>query len=119
MFVSIPTHARPTLRWATPALFALLWLAYLWASVYPDSVRHDLLLEWGTLSGGLAPGSVLHWSQPENWLRLLSALFLHADWAHLLGNLVFLLIFAVAFVMVKFLGANVVEDRTGKKEKIR
>src|SRR5690606_34524964 len=95
MFVSIPTHARPTLRWATPALFALLWVAYLWASLYPDSVRHDLLMEWGTLSGGLAPGSLLHWSQPENWLRLLSALFLHADWAHLLGNLVFLLIFGL------------------------
>src|SRR5690554_5251825 len=95
MFVSIPTHARPTLRWATPALFALLWLAYLWASVYPDSVRHDLLADWGTLSGGLAPGSMLHWSHPEHWLRLLSALFLHADWAHLLGNLVFLLIFGL------------------------
>ena len=95
MFVSIPTHARPTLRWATPALFMLLWLAYLWASVYPDSVRHDLLLDWGTLSGGLAPGSLLHWSQGENWLRLVSALFLHADWAHLLGNLVFLLIFGL------------------------
>src|SRR5690554_4874580 len=95
MFVSIPTHARPTLRWATPALFALLWLAYLWASVYPDSVRHDLLADWGTLSGGLAPGSLLHWSQSENWLRLVTALFLHADWAHLLGNLVFLLIFGL------------------------
>ena len=28
-------------------------------------------------------------------LRLISALFLHADWAHLLGNLVFLLIFGL------------------------
>lgn len=36
-----------------------------------------------------------------------------------LSTLVFLLIFAVAFVMVKFLGANVVEDKTGKKEEIR
>ena len=95
MFISIPTPARSTLRWATPALFAVLWLAHLWISVYPDGVRHDLLADWGTLSGGLAPGGLLHWSQGENWLRLLSALFLHADWAHLLGNLVFLLIFGL------------------------
>ena len=39
--------------------------------------------------------------------------------ASALSTLVFLLIFAVAFVMVKWLGANVVEDRTGKKEEIR
>jgi len=35
--------------------------------------------------------------------------------ASAISTLVFLLIFVVAFVMVKFLGANVVEDRTGKK----
>ena len=34
------------------------------------------------------------WSEARG-LRLLSALFLHADWAHLLGNLVFLLIFGL------------------------
>ena len=34
-------------------------------------------------------------ARPEQWLRLFSALFLHADWAHLLGNLVFLLIFGL------------------------
>src|SRR5699024_6549232 len=39
--------------------------------------------------------------------------------ASAISTLVFLMIFAVAVVMVKFLGANVVEDRTGKKEEIR
>ncbi|HIW69432.1 MAG TPA: sugar ABC transporter permease [Candidatus Dietzia merdigallinarum] len=39
--------------------------------------------------------------------------------ASALSTLVFLLIFAVAFVMVKWLGANVVEERTGKKEEVR
>ena len=39
--------------------------------------------------------------------------------ASAVSTLVFLMIFVVAFVMVKFLGANVVEDRTGKKEEIR
>ncbi|HHX85572.1 MAG TPA: sugar ABC transporter permease [Actinomycetales bacterium] len=39
--------------------------------------------------------------------------------ASAVSTLVFLLVFVVAFVMVKWLGANVVEDRTGKKEEIR
>src|SRR5699024_3887283 len=39
--------------------------------------------------------------------------------ASAISTLVLLMIFAVAFVMVKFLGANVIEDRTGKKEEIR
>ena len=32
-----------------------------------------------------------HWL----WLRLLSSLFIHADWLHLLGNMLFLVIFGV------------------------
>ena len=97
MFVSIPTHSRPALRWATPLLFAILWLAYLWASTRPEAVQRALMTEWGALSGGLAAADLLaSWSDGERWLRLLSALFVHADWAHLLGNLVFLLIFGLS-----------------------
>lgn len=96
MFLSIPTNQRPGIRWATPLLFATLWLVYLWASTRPDDLQRELMRDWGALSGGLAPADLLHsWSDGERWLRLLSALFLHADWAHLLGNLVFLLIFGL------------------------
>src|SRR5690606_24079809 len=35
------------------------------------------------------------WAHAGRGLRLLTALFGHADWAHLLGNLVFLLIFGL------------------------
>lgn len=96
MFVSLPSRNKPALRWATPLLFAALWLAFLWAATRPEAARSSLLLNWGALSGGL--------STPDAWMaalrdgsasRLFTALFLHADWAHLLGNLVFLLIFGL------------------------
>ena len=96
MFVSLPSRKKPTLRWATPALFAALWVVFLWAATRPVPAHDSLLLNWGALSGGL--------STPQDWvaavrdgsaLRLFTALFLHADWAHLLGNLVFLLIFGL------------------------
>ncbi|RMH89042.1 rhomboid family intramembrane serine protease [Lysobacter pythonis] len=59
----------------------------------PAPTRQAWLLAWGALGGplrlGLDAGSALA------WLRLISSLFLHADWAHLVGNLVFLMIFGL------------------------
>ena len=96
MFVSIPTRSRPALRWATPLLCAALWAVYLWASTRPETVEHGLMARWGALTGALAPGKLpLSWADGERGLRLLTALFVHAAWAHLLGNLVFLLIFGL------------------------
>lgn len=96
MFVYLPTRSRPTVRWATPLLFATLWLAYLWASTRPESARRLWLLDWGALTGGPAIAGSWHvlWTD-GSWPRLFTALFLHADWAHLLGNLVFMLIFGL------------------------
>ena len=96
MFVSIPGRERSPLRWATPALFSLLWLCFVAVEVMPGQEQLRLLLEWGALSGGLGtPASWLEAVHSGNALRLFTALFLHADWAHLLGNLVFLLIFGL------------------------
>lgn len=96
MFVSLPSRQKTALRWATPALFTLLWLAFVWAITRADAHQRQLLLDWGALSGGLAsPGAWLAALEDGRVLRLVTALFLHADWAHLLGNLVFLLIFGL------------------------
>ena len=96
MFVSVPTRTRAQLPWATPLLAAALWAAFVWAISRSDATQRVLMLEWGALTGGPAGADPWQpWLDAGHWLRLLSALFLHADWAHLLGNLVFLLIFGL------------------------
>ncbi len=96
MFVSLPSRQRPAVRWATPLLFAALWLAFLWALGRPDDARRALWLAWGALGRGLTGGEAwLAAFRDGSVLRLFTALFLHADWAHLLGNLAFLLIFGL------------------------
>ena len=89
MFVALPRRQRPSLRWACPLLFGLLWLAFLGYSTRSPAAQQALLKAWGALGG---PGA-----RPDlhSALRLFTALFLHAGWAHLLGNLVFLLIFGL------------------------
>jgi membrane associated rhomboid family serine protease len=77
-----------------PLLFVALWGCFVAASVLPDSEQRRLLVEWGALSGDLR-SSAAFWEslQSGGLARLVTALFLHADWAHLVGNLLFLLIF--------------------------
>jgi membrane associated rhomboid family serine protease len=96
MFVQLPTHKKTAIRWATPLVFAVLWVAYFWASTRPDAVQRDLMQNWGALTGGSALMATWHWLLTgQHGLRLFTALLLHADWAHLLGNLIFLLIFGL------------------------
>lgn len=94
MFVAMPTRRKPGWRWATPLLGALMVGTYIWIALLPDDAAwRDTLLRWGTLSG-----SVTEWRaalRDERLLTLLSALFIHAGPLHLLGNLLFLLIFGL------------------------
>lgn len=96
VFVRIPIREKPRLRWATPTVFALLWLAFIVWALLPDPEQRRLTLQWGALSGGWAsPQAAWAALRDGSALRLVTALFLHADWAHLLGNLIFLLIFGL------------------------
>jgi len=97
VFVSIPSRQRAPRRWAVPLLFVLLWICFLAVAILPDPQQQRLMLDWGALSGGLAaPAEWMTALRDGRLLRLFTALFLHADWAHLLGNLVFLLIFGLS-----------------------
>ncbi|MEL1263280.1 rhomboid family intramembrane serine protease [Pseudoxanthomonas putridarboris] len=96
MFVSIPSRRKSPVRWATPALLVLLSVAFCWAVTRGGEAQRSLVTEWGALTGGMvAPEVWLASLKSGTVLRLFTALFLHADWAHLLGNLVFLLIFGL------------------------
>lgn len=96
MFVALPSRQRPMIRWATPALCILLAVSFAWASTRSGIAQRALVLDWGALTGGLAsPDAWLGAIQDGSLLRLFTALFLHVDWLHLIGNLVFLLIFGL------------------------
>src|SRR6476661_2293688 len=96
MFVSLPTRQKRGLRWATPLLVVLLSSAFLWATMGTSGEQRALVMGWGALSGGfMSPDAWPAALQDGRALRLVTALFLHADWAHLMGNLVFLLIFGL------------------------
>ena len=94
MFVDLPTRRRTHWRWATPLLALLMVGAYIWIFLLPDDAAwRATLLRWGTLSG-----SVTEWRvalRDERLLTLLTALFIHAGPVHLVGNLLFLLIFGL------------------------
>lgn len=92
MFVSIPSRRRPRRRWATWTLAALMAAA--WAAMLLVDDRGALMARWGTLADAL-PDSAQGWHAAFAGGRiasLLTALFVHADAGHLLGNLLFLLI---------------------------
>jgi membrane associated rhomboid family serine protease len=93
VFVSLPTRHKQHLPWAAILLAVVATLTYLWTHAGNDGARQAALLRWGTLS-----------ASPDEWrllwhdgrlLTLVTALFIHANLLHLVGNGVFLLIFGV------------------------
>ena len=76
MFVSLPSRDKAAVRWATPLLFAALWLAFLWSATRPQEAHGNLLMDWGALSDGL--DTPLNWAnslRDGSALRLFTALF--------------------------------------------
>ncbi|GAB1596643.1 rhomboid family intramembrane serine protease [Lysobacter sp. PAGU 2638] len=97
VFVAIPPREKPPLPWAMPTLFVALWGCFVATTLLPEAERQQLVMQWGALSGDLRSWPELKASVADGHLaRLVTALFLHADWAHVVGNLLFLLIFGVA-----------------------
>jgi len=93
MFVNLPSRHKAATRWATPSLIIVIVLVFLWFQWWPSSTEVKAYLDqWGTLSGSLQQWRVDFTDGRP--LTLLSALFIHINWVHMLGNVIFLLIFA-------------------------
>ena len=91
MFVRVPDRARRRLRWATSAICTIAVVAFVALALLPEGEREYAVLRYGVVPAELL-GPQLHWNE---WVTLLTALFVHADWPHLVGNMAFLLIFGL------------------------
>ncbi|WP_049620715.1 rhomboid family intramembrane serine protease [Frateuria defendens] len=97
MFVHVETRRRSRLQWATLLLVTLCVICFVGLALMPAPQRLSLLLEWGTIPANVFDAREALWSQLADpaLLRLLTALFIHVAWVHLLSNLLFLVIFGL------------------------
>ncbi len=98
VFVNLPSRRKPSPPWATLLIVATCVVVFLWTMALPAGERLAVLNHWGTV-----PSTVLDANAP--WLqqitelraaRLVTAIFFHADWLHITGNLLFLIVFGVS-----------------------
>lgn len=97
MFVRIQTRPQTRLPWATFAIVLLATAAFVGLSLLSPEARQAWLQTWGVVPAALIDRSAegfagLIAARPQT---LLTALLIHADWLHLLGNLIFVVIFGV------------------------
>jgi membrane associated rhomboid family serine protease len=97
VFVRVEQRHKPHLPWATIAIIASCAVISLWLASLPADDRLEWIRQWGTVPSKLFDSQVPMLQQLSELriLRLLTALFIHADWLHLAGNLLFLMIFGL------------------------
>jgi len=97
VFVRVEQRNKPHLPWATIAIIASCAVISLWLASLPADDRLDWIRQWGTVPAKLfdSQAPMLQQLSELRMLRLLTALFIHADWLHLAGNLLFLMIFGL------------------------
>jgi len=97
VFVRVEQRHKPHLPWATIAIIASCAVISLWLASLPADDRLEWIRQWGTVPSKLfdSQAPMLQQLSELRILRLLTALFIHADWLHLAGNLLFLMIFGL------------------------
>jgi membrane associated rhomboid family serine protease len=97
VFVNLPSRRKPSPPWATLLIVAACVVVFLWLATMPLPQRLAVLTRWGTVPSTLLDANAPWLQQLEELraARLVTAIFIHADWLHLSGNLLFLIVFGV------------------------
>lgn len=97
MFVQLESRRRRQAPWATALLVLACVATFVWLASTSADVRRGFLSAWGTVPTALFDTQAGGWMQWADlrFARLLTALFIHADWIHLTTNLLFLVIFGI------------------------
>lgn len=96
MFIHVPGRRRPSAAWVAPLLVLLSMITFVWLATLETDPRVAFLRRWGAVPETLFPsGMTLRGIFDGRFLTLFSALFIHADWLHLVGNMLFLVIFGL------------------------
>jgi membrane associated rhomboid family serine protease len=97
VFVYVKRQRKPFLPWSTLAIVVACLVLFFWLVASPEAERLRFVHEWGTVPTRRFDA---HAPLPQlfvelRWLRLFTGLFIHFGLQHLVGNLLFLIIFGV------------------------
>ncbi len=99
MFVQVESRRRTGPRWATLLIVVLCVGCFVALSLMPLRQELAWVMRWGTVPARLFAGHNGAWwhalANPD-WACLLTALFIHVSWIHLLTNMLFLVIFGLS-----------------------
>ncbi len=96
MFIDVPSRRRAPPVWVTPLLVLVSVAAYVALALLDAEPRMLFLRRWGAVPETLFPGGATWQGLLElRPLTLATAVFIHVDWLHLIGNLLFLAIFGI------------------------
>lgn len=94
MFVDVPSRRRPRVVWITPLLVLVSVGAFVYITLQEPAARIELMRRWGAIRP--LDAELETYTLILRWVpSLFTALLIHADWIHLIGNLLFLLIFGL------------------------
>ncbi|MDQ4044693.1 MAG: rhomboid family intramembrane serine protease [Chloroflexota bacterium] len=75
-------RTAPILTWVLIAINVLVWL---YEVLLPEQSLRQFLYDWGIIPNEISNG--------EGWITLVTSMFLHGGWLHVIGNMLFLWVF--------------------------